>query len=136
MASGAEHTGNWLLKYWPLLSGLILLVATATAAQVQILANAVAIAENKASIQNRLPTFLYDRDQSRVLAELLDLAASVDDNEDLVSQLERATDQIDSKIELEIERLRNLISESDREQAAQLTLILQLLEQQRREALQ
>ena len=128
----SDH-GSTLMKYLPAIAMAAAIVASATTAQVQIKANAEAIKSTNATLQTRLPTFLYDRDMARVNAELQDISEGVDDNEELVEQLERATDQIDGRIELEIERLRNLISQSDKEQKAQLELILQLLQQQLRE---
>lgn len=119
-----------LLSYLPLVLVFISLVATATAAQFQIAANKEAIAENKQSITLRVPQFLYDQDQGRIKEELIELAGGVDTNEEVLRQIERSTDQLDGKIELEIERLRALIREADREQAAQLETILRLLEAQ------
>jgi len=132
MPDSVEQTGRWLLRYLPLISGFALLVASATTAQLQININAEAIKEARTAVETRVPTFLYDRDRSFIETELIELAGNVKLNEELVDQLERSTDQIDGKIELEIERLRNAIAESDREQAAKLELILNLLEQELR----
>ena len=128
MAEDGKNPIRAIVAHWPLIAALVSVVVTGTAAQFQINANAANIAENKRAIEGRVPTFLYDRDRKTMREDFVELAGNVDGNEDLLDQLERSTDQIDSRIELEVERLRNLIREADREQAAKLETILQLLE--------
>ena len=128
--SAVHNVGSWLLRYSPLLLLLVSVVASATASQIQINQNSEDIASNEAAISKRVPTFLYDIDKRRLEAELIDVAEGVDGNEEVVQQLQRGTDQINGKIELEVERLRNLIRQSESGTNAKLETILRLLEQE------
>lgn len=126
----ASGVGQWVIKYMPLIVLAASLVASATAAQLQIHANASGIAENKAALQLRVPTFLYDRDMEQIEEDLQEIGGSAEANEEIIQQLERGDDQIKSKIELEIERLRALIDRKDQANSAKLETILRLLEQE------
>lgn len=122
--------GSWLIKYLALILLGASVVATGVSAQFQINENSKDIAANTVSISNRVPIFLHEADIKRVEAELKDLSESVDENEGLVQQVDRNSDKIESKIELEIERLRNMIRQSDSVTTAKLETILRLLEQE------
>lgn len=117
-----------IASHWPLLVGAVSLVTAATAAQFQINANASSLESVEADLQNRVPIFLYDRDRSQLRSQLEEFAESIEGNEVVLDELKKGTSQIDSKIELEVERLRSMIREADREQAAKLETILRLLE--------
>ena len=125
------QVAGFFLRYMPLLALGFSVVATATAAQIQINTNKLGLESLTKSIELRVPQFLYDDQMSRLEKRVADIESDVESNEEVIESLERGTDQINSKIELEVERLRNAIERNDSEQQRQLESIILLLQQQR-----
>ena len=129
--------GNFVLKYLPI--GVIAagVIATYATSQTQIRINSKDIAEHKTTtaqaLSGKVSDFLYARDMTEIKEDLLILAGDVETNEELVESVERSADKIEGQIELEVERLRNQITTSEREQNAKLETILLLLQQQAEE---
>ncbi len=119
-----------LLRLLPLIALGASIVASATAAQIQINGNSKAIDDNKTAIGLRVPTFLYDKDMEDIEEEIAELAEAQETNEEVIDKVEDSTTQIESQIELEVERLRNQIERTEREQAIKLDNILRILESQ------
>lgn len=119
-----------ILAYLPIVVIAASLVATATASQLQISTNALAIDNNKSAITLRVPQFMFDTKILDFKERLVKIAASTESNEDVIDELERGTDKINATIELEVEKLRAMVNQSDREQKVALETILRLLEQE------
>ena len=117
-------------KYLPLALVGATLIADITRSEVQIGANSKAITANAAAIELRVPQFLYAKEIERIDRDIIRVAEQAEGNEEVLDKVEDATDQIESQIELEVERLRNQIERSEREQSIQLENILRILETQ------
>lgn len=129
----AAHVGGWVKNWLPLIALLVMGASGATAMQLQLYAHGKAIENNATAITLRVPQFLYDDKIKDIVTEIADIEEGVDENEDILREQQRLTDQIEGKIEIEVERLRNLIQNSGRSQDAKLEAIMRLLEQQLRD---
>lgn len=138
--SGGDTTptaqiGKNLMAYLPIILVCVSVIASATAAQLQIGSNRDAVARVETQLELRVPKFLYELQMDALEKDMIELAGGVEINEEVIDQLEKGSDQINATLKLEIERLRASIREADKEQKAQLQLILKQLEliQQQRE---
>lgn len=130
-----KHFMQYVKEYWFLATfafgmaftmwqGFDALAARAEEASRTAESNTKTLAELRAAMQQSASKFLTDIEFDRLWKELEDQSESVDDLEARFNQLQLSDERLGAKIELESEKLRREIQQSNQEQTKVLNEIL------------